>query len=210
MRTENQIKMDIEDQLRWNPDIDATDIGVAVKDGVVTLTGFVRTYAQKLQAEQDAKRVDGVVGVANAIDVRLPFVNQRPDPEIARRVVAALRADLPFSSAHIRITVKRRRVMLEGRLEWHYQRARAEIAALRVGGVKGCTNSIKLTPHVAIDAISERIDDALTALAAESVAEAVESSGDIVRRGTVRSWAQRDDAGRPVAASRGAMNQMTH
>jgi osmotically-inducible protein OsmY len=185
--------------LRWNPDIDATDIGVAVKDGVVTLTGFVRSYIQKVQAERDAKRIDGVLGVANDIDVRVPSVDHRPDPEIARHVVAALRADLPFSSENIKITVKRQRVILEGRLEWHYQRDRAELAARRVRGIQGCTDSIKLQPRVAINAINERIDDALTALAAEPVAEEVQPSGEIVPRGTVRSWAQRDAAERSGA-----------
>lgn len=196
MRTDSQIKMDIEDQLRWSLDIDATDIGVAVKDGVVTLTGFVRSYIQKAQAEGDAKRVDGIVGVANDIDVRAPYVDDRPDPEIARHVAAALRADLPFSSENVKITVKSQRIILEGQLEWHYQRGRAELAALRVRGVKACTNSIKLIPHVAINAIDERIDDALTALAAEPLPEKVDPHGEIGSRGTVRSWAQRDDAGR--------------
>jgi osmotically-inducible protein OsmY len=209
MRTESQIKVDIEGQLRWNPDVDATDIGVSVKDGVVTLTGFVRSYVQKVRAEQDVKRVDGVVGVANDINVRLPHVDHRPDAEIARHVVAALRADLPFSSERVKITVKRRRVVLEGLLEWHYQRNRAELAALRVRGIKDCTNSIKLVPRVAINAIDERIDDALTAVAAEPVAERVDPNGRVVARGTVRSWAQRDDDGRSGNASLGATSQMT-
>jgi osmotically-inducible protein OsmY len=200
--------MDIEGHLRWNPDIDATDIGVAVKGGVVTLTGFVRSYIQKVQAERDAKRVDGVVGVANDIDVRVPYVDHRPDAEIARHVVAALRADLPFSSENVKVIVRRRRVILEGRLEWHYQSNRAELAAQRVRGIKGCTDSIKLKPRVAIDAIDKRIDHALTALAVVPVAEEVDPNGEVVPRGTVRSWAQRDDVGRSGGASRGATNQM--
>ncbi len=200
MRTDSQIKMDIEGQLRWSPDIDATDIGVTVKDRVVTLTGFVRSSIEKVQAEQEAKRVDGIVGVANDIDVRVPYVDERPDGEIARHVVAALRTDLPFSSENVKITVKRRRVILEGQLEWPYQRGGAELAALRVRGVKGCTNSIKLEPRVEINAIEQRIDDALTALAAEPLAEEVDPNGLVVARGTVRSWAQRDDARRPGEA----------
>ncbi len=208
MRTESQIKMDVEAQLRSTPDIDATYIGVTVKDGVVTLTGFVGSYDQKVQAERDAKRVDGVLGVANDIDVRVPYVDHRPDAEIARHVVAALLADLPFSSENVKVTVRRRRVILEGRLEWHYQRDRAELAARRVKGIKGCRDSIKLKPRVAINAIDERIDDALAALAAEPVAEEVDPNGEVVSRGTVRSWAQRDDAGRSGEASRGATSQM--
>ena len=90
------IKRDVEEELRFNPDLDATDIAVAVKDGVVTLSGFVRSYSQKWEAERTAKRVQGVSGLANDIEVRLPVFNRRPDPEIARDAVAAIQADLPF------------------------------------------------------------------------------------------------------------------
>jgi hypothetical protein len=84
MRSDIEIKRDVEDELRSDPDIDATDIGVAMKDGVVTLTGFVRSYRQRRGAEEDAKRVAGVIGVANDLEVRLPIIHHRPDPEIAR------------------------------------------------------------------------------------------------------------------------------
>jgi len=137
MRSDIDIKRDVEAELRWNPDIDATDIAVAVKNGVVTLTGFVRSYAQKLEAEQTAKRVTGVVAVANDIEVRLPIFNQRPDPEIARDAVAAIQNELPYSSDHIRVVVKDGWVTLEGWVEWNYQRERAEWPVLRPRGVKG-------------------------------------------------------------------------
>ena len=90
MRSDSDIKRDVEDELQWDPDIDATDIAVAVKNGVVTLTGFVRSYSQKRQAEADAKRVAGVLGLANDIEVRLPVISKRPDPEIARDAVATI------------------------------------------------------------------------------------------------------------------------
>src|SRR6202035_523038 len=90
MRTDSEIRKDVEDELRWDPDIDATDIAVAVHNGVATLTGFVRSYMQKTQAERDAKRVAGTLAVANDIEVRLPYINKRPDPEIARDAVQKL------------------------------------------------------------------------------------------------------------------------
>ena len=90
MRTDIDIKRDVEAELRMNPDIDAIDIAVAVKNAVVTLSGFVRSYSQKWEAERTAKRVMGVTGVANDIEVRLPIFNQRPDPEIARDAAAAI------------------------------------------------------------------------------------------------------------------------
>src|ERR1700738_2106114 len=128
MRSDIDIKRDVEAELRWNPDIDATDIAVAVKDGVVTLTGFVRSYGQKTEAEQTAKRVAGVTGVANDIEVRLPIFNKRPDPEIARDAVAAIQAELPYSSEHIRVAVEDGWLTLEGQVEWNYSRQRAEAA----------------------------------------------------------------------------------
>src|SRR5258708_25709259 len=94
-RADHEIKRDVEDELRWDSDIDAADIAVAVKDGVVTLTGFVRSYSQKYQAEQDVKRVAGVVGIANDIEVRLPEHGKRPDPELARDAVAELKPEQP-------------------------------------------------------------------------------------------------------------------
>src|SRR6202047_1290363 len=102
MRSDSDIKRDVEMELRWDPDISADDIAVAVKDGVVTLTGFVRSYAQKWQAERDQKRVAGVKAVANDIEVRLPAIDQRPDPEIAREAVSALKTQLPYSADRIK------------------------------------------------------------------------------------------------------------
>lgn len=90
MRADSEIKRDVEDELRRAPDINATDIAVAVKSGVVALTGFVRSYGQKYQAEADTKRVAGVAGVANDIEVRLPAVNQRPDPDRTPRLPGAI------------------------------------------------------------------------------------------------------------------------
>src|ERR1700738_1478335 len=142
MRSDVDIKRDVEAELRWNPDIDATDIAVAVKDGVVTLTGFVRSYGQKTEAEQTAKRVTGVVAVANDIEVRLPIFNRRPDPEIARDAVAAIQNELPYSSHHIQVVVKDGWITLEGSVDWNYQRERAEQAVRRLRGVKGITNLI--------------------------------------------------------------------
>jgi osmotically-inducible protein OsmY len=160
MRSDIDIKRDVEAELRWNPDIDATDIAVAVKNGVVTLTGFVRSYAQKLEAEQTAKRVTGVVAVANDIEVRLPIFNQRPDPEIARDAVAAIQNELPYSSDHIRVVVKDGWVTLEGWVEWNYQRERAERAVRRLRGVKGLTNLIQLQQRVPPAEIKEKIEEA--------------------------------------------------
>ena len=122
MRSDTDIKRDVEAELKWDPDIDATDIAVAVKNGVVTLTGFVRSYTHKWQAESDAKRVSGVTGVANDLEVRLPTGSERPDPEIARDAVAALHTELPYSSQNLKVVVNDGWITLEGSAEWNYQK----------------------------------------------------------------------------------------
>jgi osmotically-inducible protein OsmY len=134
--------------------------GVAVKNGVVTLTGFVRSYSQKRQAEADAKRVAGVLGLANDIEVRLPVVSRRPDPEIARDAVATIQMELPYSYEHIKVVVNEGWVTLEGEVEWHYQRERAEDAVQRLRGVKGISNLIRVKPKIVPADIKHKIEEA--------------------------------------------------
>src|SRR4030088_428276 len=122
MKSDSDIKRDVEEELRFDPDIDATDIGVSVNNGVVALTGFVKSYTEKFEAEAAAKRVAGVLGLANDLEVRLPGGTERPDPDIARDAVAGLKTRLPFTAEHIRAVVKDGWVTLEGQVEWHYQR----------------------------------------------------------------------------------------
>jgi osmotically-inducible protein OsmY len=198
MKEDNDIKKDVEDELQWDPDIDATDIAVAVKSGVVTLTGYVRSYRQKVQAEQDTKRVAGVTGVANDLEVRLPFISQRPDSEIARDVVLAIQKELPYSSHFVKAVVKDARVTLEGEMKWSYQRERAEQAALKVRGITRVINSIKLASRMPPQEIKRKIEDALKRSAeVDTNRILVEADGQVVTlKGTARSWAERDEAER--------------
>ena len=149
MRSDSEIERDVKEELQWDPDLDATDIAVSARKGVVTLTGFVRSYTDKYEAEAAAKRVAGVAGVANDIEVRMPSVDERPDPEIARDAVAAVKSQLPISSEHIKVVVKNGWVTLEGQVEWQYQRSTAENAVRRIKGVKGVSNLIQLKPRAA-------------------------------------------------------------
>lgn len=198
MATDSDIKRNVEEELKWDPDIDATDIAVAVKGGVVTLTGFVRSYTHKYQAERDVKRVAGVVGVANDIEVRLPSGSERPDPEIARDAVAALKAELPYSSQNMKVVVKNGWVELEGTAEWNYQRTRAEEAVRRVRGIRGVSNLIVLKPSVAPSEIKNKIEEAFRRSAEiDANRITVEANGsEVILKGSVRSWAERQEAER--------------
>jgi osmotically-inducible protein OsmY len=198
MRSDSDIRRDVEGELRWDPDIDATDIAVTVNNGVVTLAGFVRSFMQKYQAEADAKRVAGVVAVANDIEIRLPGVDERPDPEIARDAIQRIKSELPFAWDKIRVVVRSGWVALEGEVEWNYQRGRAEAAVRRVRGLKGVTNSIEVKPHVAPSEIRRKIEDALRRAAEIDASRiTVETVGsEVILRGTVRSWAERQEAER--------------
>ena len=198
MASDNDIKRDVEAQLRWDPDIDATDISVSVKDGVVTLTGFVRSYSQRYEAEKEAKSVRGVRGVANAIEVKLPSLNQRADPEIARDAVSALKRELPSSSENIKAVVRDGWLTLEGEVEWKFQSERAEEAVRRVRGLKGVTNLIKIKPRATPSEVKERIEEALKRTAeidAQKITVDV-SGSEVTLRGSVRSWLERQEAER--------------
>ena len=198
MRSDEELKRDVEAELRWDHDIDASDIGVAVKDGVVTLTGFVRSYLQKYDAERDAKRVSGVRAVANDLEVRLPAIHQKPDPEIAREVAKEIESELPYSYTFIKAVVRDGWVTLEGDVEWNYQKERAEAAARRVRGIKGLTNFIRIKPKVDPLDVKRKIEEALrrnAEVAANRIT--VQANGsEVILKGTVRSWAEREEAER--------------
>jgi osmotically-inducible protein OsmY len=196
MRLDADIKRDVEDALRSDPDIDATDIGVAVKDGVVTLSGFVRSYRQRRRAEQDAKHVAGVVGLANNINVHLPVIHRRPDPAIARDAVEEIKLIMPASWENVKVIVEDGILTLEGTVEWQYQRKLAEEAVEGVRGVTGVVNKIEVSPHVAPVEIKRKIEEALRRSAELDASRiTVETrGGEVILRGTVRSWAEREQA----------------
>src|SRR6202158_5666974 len=159
MKSDTEIERDVRDELKWDPDLNSDDIAISVKNGVVTLAGFVPSYSDKFEAEAAAKRVARGLAGAHDLEVRLPAIDQRPDPDIARDAVAALKTQLPISYDRIKIIVKNGWLTVEGAVEWQYQKATAESAVRKVKGVKGVTNVITVKPKVEPSELKSKIQE---------------------------------------------------
>ena len=198
MRTDQDIQEDVEQELQWDPDLDAIDIAVSVKNGVVTLAGFVKNLNDKFEAESAAKRVAGVRAVANDLELRLPAIDERPDPDIVRDAIAAIQSQIPISFENIKVVVRDGWVTLEGRTEWQYQKNTAENAVRRVRGVKGVSNMIEVKPRAKPAEIKNKIQEAFKRNAeVDANRIMVETNGsEVTLKGTVRSWVEREEAER--------------
>jgi osmotically-inducible protein OsmY len=198
MKSDSEIERDVRDELKWDPHLDADDIAVSVKNGVVTSAGFTKSYTDRWEAEAAAKRVAGVLAVANDIEVRLPEIDRRPDPDIARDAVTALKAQLPISYDRIKVVVKDGWITLEGAVEWQYQKSTAEYAVRKLKGVKGVTNVITVKPKVEPSELKRKIQEAFKRNAEVDANHiTVEANGsEVVLKGSVRSWTEREEAER--------------
>lgn len=190
------IQTKVMEELGWDPSVRNEEIAVAVKDGVVTLAGFVDSYAQKRAAERATERVSGVHAVAEGLQVRLPGAHVRSDTELAHQVATALQWDVQVPDDRVKARVENGWITLEGQVEWQYQRNAADRAVRDMTGVRGVTNLVTIEPRVSTYDVTKRIKDALRRRA-ELDAGGIEveaREGTVTLKGTVRSWLERRDA----------------
>ncbi|MEA2663523.1 MAG: hypothetical protein QOI11_467 [Candidatus Eremiobacteraeota bacterium] len=196
-KSDPDLLRDVAEELEADPAVDASRLAVGVHDGIVTLTGTVPSYWQKIEAEHAVRRVAGVLGIADDLTVETPTIHERDDTDIARAAVEALRwhSDLPDD---IQVTVKNGWITLEGTVDWNYQREEAERAVRYLSGVKGITNNIRLRAGPKVEDVRARIRRELErTVAREAERITVETTnGRVILEGTVSSWAERQAAAR--------------
>jgi osmotically-inducible protein OsmY len=195
-KSDSQLQRDIVEELRWNPQTSTCEIGVVVKDGVATLSGTVKSYAQKLAAERAAERVGGVRAIAEDLSIKFDGSLSRTDTEIAHAVVNALRWDTQVPDDTVTARVENGWITLEGDAIWKFQSDAAERAVRYLTGVRGVTNLIRVRPRASAPVVKSKIEGALKRSAeVDSGRISVEASdGQVTLKGTVRSWAERRDA----------------
>lgn len=196
MKTDDEIQKDVMAELRWEPLLNATEIGVAVKNGIVTLSGAVDMYRKKALAERAAKRVDGVKIVAEDIEVRLDPDAKKNDTEIAEALLFVLKWHSILQDEEIKLTVENGWVTLEGEVEWNFQKMAAQKVIENTVGVLGVKNNVKILPHLFADDIQHKIKSAFhrSATVDANKIEVIVEDSTVTLKGYVRSIAEKKDA----------------
>lgn len=198
MKTDEKIQKDVMEQLKWDPFLKASEIGVAVVNGVVTLSGSVNSYSKKLAAEKAAWKVTGVKAVAEDIEVKLAPHNKRNDADIAEAILNAYKWDTAVNAEKVKIKVENGWVTLEGEVDWEFQRRAAAGAVLMLQGVTGVTNKIKIVPALTPKEVAYKITEAFhrnATIDAHKVHVSIEGS-KVILTGKVRAYLEKKEAER--------------
>jgi len=194
MKSDAQLKQDVTAELTWEPSVNASQIGVEVKDGTVTLAGHVDSYTEKLAAERAAQRVSGVKGLAVEMDVRLPGLNKRTDADIARSAQNVLEWTTSVPRDTVKVKAENGWITLSGELEWDFQREAAKDAVRYLLGVVGVADEMTIKPRASMTLVKSEIEAALKRRAkSDSQRISVDVRGaDVTLSGTVSSWSERE------------------
>jgi osmotically-inducible protein OsmY len=198
MKTNQELQTDVQNAIKWEPLLNAAEIGVTAKDGVVSLTGVVDSYLKKLEAENAAKKVIGVKALVEKIEVKFPSAWSKTNAEIAHEVITALEANWSVPKDKVTVKVEDGWVTLEGELPWNYQKEAAKSAVHYLTGVKGVTNNIKIKSE-SHDLIEKHdVENAIGRSWAvdDSDIQVAVSGTTVTLSGTVDSWYQKEEAGR--------------
>ena len=211
-KTDTEIKTDVLSELKYDPSLKVTDIGVLVKDGTVTLNGYATSFDEKLAAVHAVKRVAGVVAIADDIELHIPDANHRTDGEIAAAAAHKIEWATTIPKGTVEIVVRNGWIVLEGEVEWWYQKNAAETVVRSISGVHGVSSSISIKPTDKIAAVGMGIEAAIERNAMLDASKIrVEIVGSkVILHGTVRTLAQREEAERIAWAAQGVFSVEDH